>query len=142
MMPCKNVFCTLCMSHRVWNLNTGCLCNGTLRGAGSNDDSLHTMAIAACVHSSALLSLSFANMTTTEREKDAMMVESSSGSGSQRDDDVPYVENSINSTLLDPPRFGWTAAGGVADLLPPHEVRLFQLLFLVNDCELCSNFIL
>jgi hypothetical protein len=24
--------------------------------------------------------------------------------------------------LLDPPRWGWTATGGVADLLPPHEV--------------------
>ena len=33
-----------------------------------------------------------------------------------------FCENSINLALLDPPRFGWTAAGGVADLLPPHEV--------------------
>jgi hypothetical protein len=32
--------------------------------------------------------------------------------------------NSVNLTLLDPARWGWTAAGGVADLLPPHEVRL------------------
>lgn len=40
----------------------------------------------------------------------------------QRDYIVPYVENSINAALLDPPRFGWTAAGGVADLLPPHAV--------------------
>lgn len=31
--------------------------------------------------------------------------------------------NSVNLTLLDPARWGWTAAGGVADLLPPHEVR-------------------
>jgi hypothetical protein len=29
---------------------------------------------------------------------------------------------SINLALLDPARWGWTAAGGVADVLPPHEV--------------------
>jgi hypothetical protein len=33
------------------------------------------------------------------------------------------AESMINLTLLDPARWGWTAAGGVADLLPPHEVR-------------------
>jgi hypothetical protein len=35
-----------------------------------------------------------------------------------------YVENSINLSLLDPPRFGWTVAGGVGDVLPPHQVRI------------------
>jgi hypothetical protein len=33
------------------------------------------------------------------------------------------AESMINLTLLDPARWGWTAAGGVADLLSPHEVR-------------------
>lgn len=33
-----------------------------------------------------------------------------------------FVENSINLSLLDPSRWGWTAAGGIADVLTPHEV--------------------
>ena len=37
--------------------------------------------------------------------------------------DCSNAEIAINWTLLDPPRFGWTAAGGVADLLHPQEVR-------------------
>lgn len=32
------------------------------------------------------------------------------------------VESLMNLALSDPPRWGWTAAGGIADLLPPHEV--------------------
>ena len=32
------------------------------------------------------------------------------------------AESAINLTVLDPPRFGWTAAGGVAEVLTPHEV--------------------
>ena len=38
---------------------------------------------------------------------------------------VVYEENRINLSLLDPSRFGWTALGGIADLLTPHEVRWF-----------------
>ena len=34
------------------------------------------------------------------------------------------AETMINLSLLDPPHFGWTAGGGIADLLPPVEVRL------------------
>ena len=34
-----------------------------------------------------------------------------------------YAETAMNMTLFDPPRWGWTALGGVADLLCPHEVR-------------------
>lgn len=34
------------------------------------------------------------------------------------------AESVLNLALSDPPRWGWTAAGGIADLLPPHEVRL------------------
>jgi hypothetical protein len=30
---------------------------------------------------------------------------------------------SMNLSLLDPPRWGWAAVGGVADLLTPQEVR-------------------
>jgi hypothetical protein len=43
------------------------------------------------------------------------------GQTRERLDTLP--ESMINLTLLDPARWGWTAAGGVADLLPPHEVR-------------------
>ena len=59
-------------------------------------------------------------MATTEREK--KKGDSSTSRSQQRDDVVPFVENSVNAALLDPARFGWTAAGGVADLLPPHAV--------------------
>ena len=31
--------------------------------------------------------------------------------------------NKINWALLDPPRFGWAALGGIVDMLTPHEVR-------------------
>lgn len=33
-------------------------------------------------------------------------------------------ESQVNLSLLDRPRWGWTAAGGVSDVLPPHEVRI------------------
>ncbi len=32
------------------------------------------------------------------------------------------VESSINLSLLDPSRWGWSAVGGISDLLTPHEV--------------------
>jgi len=35
--------------------------------------------------------------------------------------DYDYAERAMNMTLFDPPRWGWTAVGGVADLLSPHE---------------------
>ena len=37
-----------------------------------------------------------------------------------------YPETRMNLSLLDPPRWGWTAVGGVADVLTPHEVRYFH----------------
>lgn len=55
-----------------------------------------------------------------------------SSAGQNVDDGVQQVRGgeteldaftSINRTLLDPSRWGWTAGGGVADLLTPHEVR-------------------
>jgi hypothetical protein len=36
-----------------------------------------------------------------------------------------YSEAVMNMTLFDPPRWGWTAVGGIADLLSPHEVSFF-----------------
>lgn len=48
-------------------------------------------------------------------------MESQEGEGDVQGTD-DNAEIAINLTLLDPPRFGWTAAGGVADLLHPHEV--------------------
>ena len=33
-----------------------------------------------------------------------------------------YAEAVMNMTLFDPPRWGWTAVGGISDLLSPHEV--------------------
>jgi hypothetical protein len=37
--------------------------------------------------------------------------------------DGGYAEATLNMILFDPPRWGWTAVGGVVDLLSPHEVR-------------------
>ena len=34
-------------------------------------------------------------------------------------------EAALNLTLVDPDRFGWTAAGGIVDLETPHQVRIF-----------------
>ncbi|CAB9499372.1 Nucleosome-remodeling factor subunit NURF301 [Seminavis robusta] len=42
-------------------------------------------------------------------------------SGPQHASGEKYAESMMNMMLLDPPRWGWTAMGGVADLLPPHE---------------------
>jgi hypothetical protein len=38
--------------------------------------------------------------------------------------DQGEAEARINLALLEPQKWGWTAAGGIADLLPPHEVSL------------------
>lgn len=42
---------------------------------------------------------------------------------------VADAESGMNLALTDPPRWGWTAAGTIADLLPPHEVRTYISLF-------------
>ena len=34
-----------------------------------------------------------------------------------------FAEIIMNRALYDPPRWGWTALGGIADVLSPHEVR-------------------
>ena len=66
-----------------------------------------------------------------------MEEESQQGEGSAGDSEpqlasttskIRNAENAVNLTLLDPPRFGWTAAGGVEDVLPPHEVCQSVLL--------------
>jgi hypothetical protein len=41
---------------------------------------------------------------------------------------MPYVESSMNLSLLDSNRWGWSAVGGIADLLTPHEVRRMSVL--------------
>lgn len=41
-----------------------------------------------------------------------------------------YVESEINLSLLDPPRWGWTAGGGIVDVLTPHEVSSSALCYL------------
>lgn len=51
----------------------------------------------------------------------------SSDSSSLQSQDAFSDENAeamMNLSLLDPPHWGWSAAGGVVDLLPPHEVGL------------------
>jgi hypothetical protein len=32
------------------------------------------------------------------------------------------AESMMNLSLLDPPKYGWSAAGGIVDVLPPVEV--------------------
>ena len=39
----------------------------------------------------------------------------------EESDGLPCAESLMNLSLLDPSRFGWTAVGGIADLLTPHE---------------------
>jgi hypothetical protein len=38
-----------------------------------------------------------------------------------------YAHAAMNLALFDPPRWGWTAIGGIADVLPPHEVNSANL---------------
>ena len=45
-----------------------------------------------------------------------------------------YAESWMNLTLTDPPKWGWTAVGGIADVLSPHEVRGFFVL----DPSICA----
>ena len=40
---------------------------------------------------------------------------------SSRENDM-FAESLMNKALYDPPRWGWTALGGIADVLSPHEV--------------------
>jgi hypothetical protein len=67
--------------------------------------------------------------STTANSSLSSLAAPSSASG--RSDDDPQAAyhslNSVNLTLLDPARWGWTAAGGVVDLLPPHEVRYISM---------------
>ena len=51
---------------------------------------------------------------------------------SQPQKDYDYAERAMNMTLFDPPRWGWAAVGGVADLLTPHEVRLLMLYMVIT----------
>jgi hypothetical protein len=39
-----------------------------------------------------------------------------------------YPENSVNWSLLMPSKFGWTAAGGIANLSTPYDVRVECIL--------------
>ena len=50
-----------------------------------------------------------------------------------QDFDCEYAERVMNMSLFDPPRWGWTAVGGVADLLSPHEVRAQKLYYNNED---------
>lgn len=55
------------------------------------------------------------------------MENSSAGSASQQASTSSVsvdtnAETMMNLALLDPPRWGWSAAGGIVDMLPPHEV--------------------
>ena len=43
-----------------------------------------------------------------------------------------FPQTLMNLTLLDPPRWGWSAVGGVADLLTPHEVSFRVLVFITK----------
>lgn len=46
-----------------------------------------------------------------------------------------YAEAVMNMTLFDPPRWGWTALGGVADVLTPHEVNGSIVVVALNFLE-------
>jgi hypothetical protein len=64
------------------------------------------------------------NAVTAPATSSTTLAAHSSAPGRNEDRQAAHHSlNSVNLTLLDPARWGWTAAGGVADLLPPHEVR-------------------
>ena len=46
---------------------------------------------------------------------------------SEHIDNGSFAEIVMNMTLYDPPRWGWTAVGGISDVLSPHEVRYLIL---------------
>ena len=75
---------------------------------GGPQPPLHGTAVAAADTNTKDTTMSSTNTTTTTTTAAS---------------DCSNAEIAINWTLLDPPRFGWTAAGGVADLLHPQEVR-------------------
>jgi hypothetical protein len=64
--------------------------------------------------------------------------------GSAQDRPDTLGESMINLTLLDPARWGWTAAGAVADLLPPHEVRacLRKMILFLPECPVAPSFVI
>ena len=47
------------------------------------------------------------------------------------------AESALNLTLVDPDRYGWTAAGGIADLATPHQVRRVASWLVVVACGCC-----
>ena len=57
-----------------------------------------------------------------------------------QEDDI-YAETAMNMSLYDPPRWGWTAVGGIADVLSPHEVRYLFFVFFYLYC-ICVLFCL
>jgi hypothetical protein len=54
------------------------------------------------------------------------------------------AQTSMNLSLLDPPRWGWAAVGGVVDLLTPQEVRneMLWIIFCAKLLTSCAFFIL
>ena len=86
---------------------------------GKKGSAAHSFHACVCIRS---LSLSLGDLPLLRP-----MEPSDAGSASQQastsiDSVDTNVETMMNLALLDPPRWGWSAAGGVVDLLPPHEV--------------------
>jgi hypothetical protein len=50
-----------------------------------------------------------------------------------------HADTIVNLALSDPPRWGWTAAGTLADLLPPHEVSYLIEIPILNFFVAVSN---
>lgn len=46
---------------------------------------------------------------------------SETGAAPEQQEDI-NEETIMNLALLDPPGFGWSATGGIVNVLPPHEV--------------------
>eukprot|EP00934_Nitzschia_sp_Nitz4_P006935 Nitzschia sp. Nitz4//scaffold70_size99833//92652//96899//NITZ4_004611-RA/size99833-snap-gene-0.136-mRNA-1//1//CDS//3329557185//6925//frame0 len=60
-------------------------------------------------------------MSATPMETDTPEAESASKRPQEELMEMMDAETVMNLALSDPPRWGWTAAGGMADLLSPHE---------------------
>lgn len=61
---------------------------------------------------------------TPRPKKRALFTMETSESGAMPEQETADAnpETVMNLALLDPPRFGWSAIGGIVDVLPPHDV--------------------
>ena len=70
-------------------------------------------------------------------QEDVMEGTSKPKASKEGDFSAACAESVVNLALLDPPRWGWTALGGISDILLPHEVslpeRVARMLYIASS---------